>query len=361
MACEVKCVWVGLDVAKANFEAALCVEGHTYVRSFGNSREGVAQMLAWADTAVQPHMAGATLRVVMEATGSYSIQLTAWLIELRPSCAPAIVNPSYIKAFGMSLGARNKTDKMDAQVIARYGQERRPAPEAPVNPANQRLRELVRERRHLVETITAETNRQSELCHDDVFLTKLRQQRVAALKKQLLQLEKLIKQHVNAVAELKRDVDLLESIPGVGFIVAVTVLAEVGDVRRFKSGRKLAAFCGLSPRRNESGTIRKRTRLCLAGNSHLRQVLHLSARSVIGHDHTLSRVYDHLLQRGKTKKAALAACSRKQLILMHAILISNIPYAANHDPKRATHPCGKKPTRIATQHEYEGTSSSRAR
>lgn len=328
---QVKTLWVGLDVSKSTMDAAPHIPGTTKVQvaSFARTLEGAEQLLAWSDKIVAQHLPGAQVRFVMEATGSYSMQLLQWLIKLQPSCGPAIINPTYIKAFGLSLGKRNKTDKTDARTIAHYGHERQPAPEQLPNPAMARLRELVRERSHLVQTITAEKNRQQEPC-DDPFLIKLRLKRIAQLDKQLDELNHAIEQQVKKNCEIHKDIDLLKSIPGVGFTVAVSVLAEVGDLRRFSHGRKLAAFCGLSPQLHQSGTINRPTRMCRRGNCNVRPMLHLGARSLVGRKRPLSRFYEHLVKTGKTKRAALAAVSRKLLILMRAVLVNNTPYTEDY-------------------------------
>lgn len=335
---HVKSFWVGIDVSKSSFDAATYLPhvAMSNVPSFPRTREGAAQLLHWSEQLAERHIPGARIRVVMEATGSYSIQLLAWLLELRPDCAPAIINPSYIKAFGQSLGGRNKTDKADARVIARYGCEREPAPEQVPDADFVRLRALVRERAYLVEMITAEKNRSAEPAASDL-IQQLRTSRLDTLKQQLKTLEKQIRTHVANTPKMHHDVELLDSVPGVGFIAAVTVLAELGDLRRFPTARKLAAFSGMSPRRNQSGKTEKQTRLCRMGNANVRPVLHLGARSLTKHDSSLGQFYRQLVSRGKTKKAANAAVSRKILLLMRAVLVNNCPYDGDyHAPPNST-------------------------
>lgn len=334
-------IWVGLDLAKASFEAALCMGPKAFVtRGFETSRRGFEQLLAWCDEHIARQAPRAPVRVVMEATGNCSLRACAWLIELRPQTHPAIINPGYIKAFADSLGCRNKTDKVDARVIARYGFERNPAPTQPPTPEMARLQRLVRERQCLVEQLTAEKNRAGEEC-DMPEVRKLRQQRMRMLHQQISNLLKLIRETVRLSPQLRRDIQLLDSIPGVGFLVAVSVVAELGDLRRFEHARQLAAFAGLSPRQRTSGTsVRRRSVLCKMGNKRVRPMLHLAARSLVGRTrYAHGRFYQHLLANGKTKRAAIAAVSRKILVLMRAILISQKPYndqTADQDPR-----CGK--------------------
>jgi transposase len=318
-------IWIGLDVSKAEFTAAICLDIHQMpTRTFARNQSGAKALLEWCDQMVPD---GLEVRFIMEATGSNSIEIFTWLYQLRPQSAPAIVNACYIKHFGQSLGVRNKTDKADAKVIARFGYEREPAGETPKSPEQVNLQELSRERNKLVEERTAEKNRAQEPC-SIAQLRQMRKKRVELLTKQIKAIEKQMHALVRQTPSLKHDIKLLMSIPGVGFLSAVTALAELGDLRRFTDPRKLTAFCGLNPREHTSGTsVHRPTRMSKRGNKHVRPFLHLGARSLIGRtQHAMGRLYDSLLARGKTKSAALGVISRKLLVLMRAVLVNNTPY-----------------------------------
>ena len=134
---------------------------------------------------------------------------------------------------------------------------------------------------------------------------------------------------VNHDEELKRDVTLLTSIYGVAFINATTILAELGDLRRFALGRQLTAFAGMSPRHRDSGSsVHGRSRLCKQGNPRVRQSLYLSAMVAIRGNNQFRQTYLRLLDEGKAKMVALAAIMRKLLVLMRAILINGQAYQA---------------------------------
>lgn len=156
--------WVGLDVSKLTFDAALALSDQHFPstplralpwKTFPRTREGVAAFLAW----VAEHVPESEVRVIMEATGKYSVELTAWLLAKRPTLRPAIENPKNTSAFIDSLGQRNKTDGLDARGLAFYGVERRPAPYEPLSKTRQELRDLSRCRDTLVEQRTALKNR----------------------------------------------------------------------------------------------------------------------------------------------------------------------------------------------------------
>jgi transposase len=138
-------MWAGIDVSKATFDVALAHPGQRFPstplrdlpwRTFARSKAGVGEFLAWLDE-VAPRSGRTGVRVVMEATGKYSVELTAWLVAKRPSLRPAIENPGATKAFIDSLSQRNRTDGLAARGLAFYGVERRPAPYEPLSDRRQ--------------------------------------------------------------------------------------------------------------------------------------------------------------------------------------------------------------------------------
>ena len=134
---------------------------------------------------------------------------------------------------------------------------------------------------------------------------------------------------MNEDKAFKRDFELLTSVDGVGPITALTVLAEIGDLRRFKRARQLTAYAGVSPRIVQSGTsVRGKTRMCKRGNQRIRQALYLSAMATLNtkKPNTLSAMHHRLCEEGKQGKAALGAVMRKQLTVMRAVIITGKPY-----------------------------------
>ena len=328
--------WVGMDVSKATFDVALACSGQHFPstplrtlpwRSFARTEAGVAQFLAWLDEQL-PEEELPQVRGVMEATGNYSIELTAWLVQQHPGLAPAIENPARTKAFIDSLGQRNRTDGMAARGLAFYGAERHPAPYEPLTPECLELHTLSRCRDTLVNERTALKNRAHERCSSSLVRT-IRKRRLKQLDRDIAKLEQEMKRIVDETPTLKSDFGLLVSIPGVGPITAMVVLAEVGDLRRFKRARQLSAYVGVSPRVWESGTsVHHKTRLCKQGNPRVRQALFLSAMAAVNtkSPNCLNETYRRLCLADKPGKAALGAVMRKQLVLMRALLISGKPY-----------------------------------
>jgi transposase len=338
--------WAGLDVAKDTFDAAWAAPAlgcsiaelrALPARTFARTPQGVHDFLQWS-AALMP-APEPPARAVMEATGAYSTQLAAWLVEARPQLRPAIANPKRTADFIKSLGLRNKTDRLDARALALYGLDRRPAPYEPLSPERSELRGLLRYRDALVHERVAENNRAGET-EQPAFVRALQKRRLGQLDRDIEKLEqqarKLIRQH----PPLTRDLTLLETIYGVGFLTAALILAELGDLRRFAEARQLTAFAGLSPRIVQSGKTRRGTHLCKQGNGRVRQALYLAAVTATRGNTQLAHDYQHMVARGMPPKVALGAFMRKLLTVMRAVLVHQTPYQPfpNHRGKTGGKP-----------------------
>lgn len=331
-----QCHWVGLDVSKKVFDAGFARSDQHFPSTslgelpwnrFHRTTAGVGKFIAWLETLVttseQSHV-----RVVMEATGDYSVELAALLIAQRPCLAPAIAAPTSTAAFIKSLALRNKTDGLDARALAFYGVERRPVAYEPLTPEREKLRQVTRCRDFLVRQQTALKNRQAERSCD-ATVCKIQAKHLRQLDKDIKALKRTMIHIIQQSPVLKKDYDLLLSIDGVGPITAAVVLAELGDLRRFTRARQLTAFVGVSPRIYESGSsVRGKTHMSKHGNARARQALYLSAMATLrkkGHT-PIKDMQRRLCQNGKVPKAALGAAMRKQLCLMRAVIINETPF-----------------------------------
>ena len=332
--------WVGVDVSKETLEAGVVV-GHEEVQlrelrleSFARTKAGSAEVLRWAEECAASRMQGVEERprllVVMEATGRYSLELAAWLLTVSPSVRLAIINPAQAKAYQQSLGVRNKTDQVDARCLALYGRERNPRPYVPPSPELAELQALSRQRDVLLSTLVAERQR-ARNSSPSKLLTRIQKDHIRYLEHQIHKIEEAMEQVVARSEQLTRDVELLDSIPGVGRKTAIVILAELGDLRRFERARQVSAFAGLSPRKHQSGTsIHKRTRLCKQGNPRIRTALYMATLSIIGRNNPLASYYQALVEKGKAKPAAMGAVMRKMLVLMRALVRSATPYQSDY-------------------------------
>lgn len=347
---EQKKHWVGIDVAKETFDAALVFFGQHYspeqirevpAKSFARSVKGVEQLLEWLDRLTEQHgeLDRTNVRVVMESTGKYSMELAVWLSGRRSSLEPAIANANMTSNFIKSLGLRNKTDRMEARALAFYGVERQPASYEPPTGVYKELRELCRFRDEMVKEQTACKNRNNEASLNPV-IRRLAKRKLREIGRHIKDIDKELRKALAKDEKIKRDYDLLTSIPGVGFVTACVALGELGDLRRFGRARQLSAFAGLSPRQRQSGTsVNGKSHLCKSGNPRMRKVLYMAAMSAAQHCPTMEKDYALMLLQGKSKMTALGAIMRKLLVLMRAVLIGNTPY--NPEYERCGKLCGK--------------------
>ena len=327
--------WVGIDVAKNSFDAALVRDGQKYpatplatvpVRSFTRTVAGVRDLLQWLDTLVADTVPASGVRVVMEATGRYSTELATWILDERPALAPAIAAPQKTAAFMTSLGLRNKTDKLEARALGFYGAEREPSPFQPMTGVQSELRELSRCRDFLTREHVAAGNRSDET-HACKMVRQMQHKRLRLLEADIERVENEMRRQVAASAKIARDIELMSSIYGVGFLTAAAIRAELGDLRRFRKARQLTAYVGLNPsQRNSGSSVCGRPRMSKKGNGRVRQALYLAAMVAIRSDNDLHRTYLRLQEEGKSAMAALGAVMRKLLVLMRAILISGKPF-----------------------------------
>lgn len=328
--------WVGIDVAKRTFTAALARAGQKWpltalrelpVKQFTRSRDGVDALAAWLNTLVEPKPEGIAIGIVMESTGNYSMELAVWIYERQPHFRPAIVNAQQTHAYINSMNVRGKTDAIEARALAFYGIEREPAAYEPLRPEQRCLRDLARHRAHLVQQNLAIANRKEEGA-ESKFVRQAQKRLVQVFEREIAKAEEQMREIVKNDTRLKRDIGLLCTIYGVAFLTAATVLAELGDLRRFERARQLSAFAGLNPRQAQSGSsLNKPAHLSKRGNSRVRKALYMAALTAIHDKGPMQRTYENLCAQGRPKMVALGAVMRKLLVLMRAILISEQPYS----------------------------------
>ncbi len=323
--------WAGLDVAKQSFVAALympCAANHARPvlrdlprKACPRTKAGVRSFLNWAKRLLA-ESEDTVLCVVMEATGRYSTELQAWLVELEPSLPVVIVNPQAVSHYGKSLLLRNKNDELDAAVLAFYGQERQPKPQEELPAAYKRLRELERQYAHFMKHHTAAKTRQQEI-KDLAEIAALHAPIVKALKDALANAKAIIVDLLLSEEELATAAKLLRTIPGVGMMTIAIVLGESGPLERFTRSRQLSAFSGLSPHQKQSGTsILSGGTITRKGSSRLRQALYMATLTAMNCNPQIEATRERLIAKGKKPMVARCALMRKLLVLMRAIVVS---------------------------------------
>lgn len=327
--------WVGIDIAKKTFQAAPALAGQRWSASalrelptkrFARTADGLHAFVIWLNEVTPASVATTSFRAVMENTGRYSTELFTLMEEHYPHFQPAIIHAVQTHAYIKSMNLRSKTDVAEARALAIYGLERRPIPYVPLSDEQVGLRELVRHRAFLVDQQLALSNRQGENS-PNTFVQQSEHRMDGAFTREIQKTEAQIRKLMLKHPALHDDVNLLTTIHGVGFLTATTILAELGDLRRFTRARQLAAYVGLSPRHVQSGTsINKPAHLCKMGNSRVRKALYLAALTAIKDNGHMQATYERLCAEGKPKMVALGAVMRKLLVLMRALLISQQPY-----------------------------------
>lgn len=319
-------VAVGIDVSKAELVVAL--KGRVQPQaSFSNEAVGIGKLKRW----LAKH-AGKGAAVCLEATGRYGDEV-AWALH-EAGYRVSVVNPARIKAYAESRLSRNKTDALDAALIADFCLTQQPDAWTPPSPAQRELQALVRHLDNLDTMRQQERNRLEAGMPSAIVLDTL-QAHITFLDQQITALKQQIHDHLDHHPDLKHQRDLLESIPGIGDLTASKILAEIPDIRRFDSPEQLVAFAGLNPRLYRSGaSVRGRSPLSKIGNPSLRTALYMPALVAKTHNPKLRAFAQQLVARGKPKMVAVGAVMRKLLCLVFAILRSGQPF----DPHLGSQP-----------------------
>jgi transposase len=308
--------FVGIDVAKKTLEVALRRDGEVQLRSeVANSAEGIEALRA----ILAQH--GAPKLVVLEATGGYERAVARALVQAGVKVA--VVNPRRPRAFAIALGILAKTDKLDARVLAHFADNVRPAVLNLPDEATCRLDGLVTRRRQLVEMITSETNHRLQ-AHPDVHDTIA--ESLARLRELLKDVEKRIVEAIKARPEWKKKHALLQTAPGVGPVVAATLLAELPELGGL-SRREIALLVGIAPMANDSGDRRGRRRI-QGGRAAVRHVIYLAGQAAAKAKKSDIKDFNAYL-RGikKDPKVANIACGRKLLVRLNAMVRDNKAWA----------------------------------
>jgi transposase len=296
---------VGIDVSTDRLDVAVRPSGE----SFAVSRD--ASGLGALINRLQP----LTPQVIaLEATGGDETVVAAGLAAA--ALPVVIVTPAQIRAFALALGQRAKPDPLDAGVIAHFIEATKPAVRPLRDADTQRLADLLARRGQIIDLIVAERQRQKRLTGKS--LQKSMTRLLAALQTELSALETDIDDAVHATPAWRDKEDLLASVPGVGKIVARTLMAELPDLGTLDR-RKICALAGLAPWTRQSGQWKGR-RFIGGGRARVRSALFMAAMVGARHTPVLKALRDKLVAAGKPKLVALVATARKLLTILNAII-----------------------------------------
>lgn len=321
--------YLGIDVSKAQLDVALQIGTALRTASFANTPAGFKKLRNWLK---KRH--NAPVHACLEATGTYGEAVAAYLTEAGHQVS--VVNPARIKAYSQSQLTRNKTDLVDARIIADFCATQHPPLWTPPPPEWKELQAMVRHLDALKAMRQQELNRLGSGGTSPTVATKLHDH-IAFLDQQIADLLSQIHDHIDRHPGLKQQHDLLKTIPGIGDITAFTLLAEIRDIRAFDSARQLAAFAGLSPRQNHSGSsVRGKTRLSKTGSASLRSALYMPAVVAKRYNPIIAAFCQRLAANGKPSMVIIGAAMRKLLHLVYGVLKSGLPFDPDYLLKSAS-------------------------
>lgn len=304
--------YVGIDVGKTWLDVAWW--GSEDTLRVRNDEAGVAEI-------IQIIAESRPLLIAVEATGGYEqLIVQAMLLKGLPV---AVVNPTRVRALAKATGKLAKTDVIDAHLIAEYAAKIQPPAQAPKEEKEIRLKALVTRREQLVEMRTAEQNRLGT-SHDSLK-ADLRAH-IEWMGNQILELEIQIQELIDLLPDWKAQVERLDTIPGVGLIVAVTVVTDMPELGQLNR-QKIAALAGLAPFNRDSGKKRGKRRI-FGGRKGVRRVLYMACLSAIRYNPVIQSLYQRLIQKGKLFKVAITACMRKMLSIINAMARDKACWAA---------------------------------
>lgn len=321
------CAAVGIDVSKKKLDVALLINGKVKAKVVENSSQGHQTLIDWFGKSKVPLSA---LHVCMEATGVYSEPVALALHQA--GFMVSVVNPACIKGFGHSENIRNKNDVIDAGLIARYCVAMKPLPWNPPPLEQRQLRAWSLRVQALKDIRQQEENRLEALSISGMEeVAQHVKQHIAWLSAEIEKLERDISDHIDRHPGLKRDADLLASIPGVGIATVARILGHLGDIRRFDSAKAFAAFLGVTPKQRSSGTsVKGRTVISRTGSTSMRAALYMPSLVARRHNPILHRFAERLAATGMAKKAVIGAVMHKLAHLIYGVIHNGKPFDPNY-------------------------------
>jgi len=314
---------VGIDVSKKKLDLVLLQAGKGKSKVFANTPAGHAELGRWLK---RYGCAQDSTHVCLEATGPYCETLALALAD--GGWKLSVVNPARIKGFAQSELSRNKTDRADAGLIARFCAAMKPELWAPPAREVRQLRAWVDRLQELKDMRQQELNRIEalEAAGQSAVKTHI-ETHVGWLEEQICALQRDIDDHIDRHPQLKCDAALLETVPGSGSRTVSKLLAYAGDVRRFDNAKALAAFIGACPRQRESGSsLRGRTTMSRAGHKALRTALYMPSVVARTHNEPIKVFADRLAARGLPPKGIIGAVMRKLTHIIYGVIKSGMPF-----------------------------------
>lgn len=318
--------FLGIDIAKKKFDAALRLPSGNYVESeFSNDESGFKKLVKWLRRHAKTNPVA---WVVMEATNIYWEDVATHLHT--QGYQVSVVNPLVIKGFGQSHLMREKTDKVDSRLIAEFAKEREAKLKAwqPPLPHYRALRALSRHYDQLIRTRTQQKNRLAAT-KDSAVQQSLRKL-IDFLNHQIEEVKSQVATLLKTHPDLKQNDEFLESIKGIGQTTAMVLLAEFYDLQQYESAAKVAADAGITPSRHQSGSsVKRRPKMSRLGKATIRGRLYMPTLAAIRSNPTIRSFAERLRERGKPEKVIIIACMRKLLHMIYGVIKNQRPFMTN--------------------------------
>jgi len=288
-------------------------------RKFDNTAKGHSQLLDWINKRLK---SDGPVQCVMEATGVYHESLAYYLYEA--SCPVVIVLPNRIKAYARSLNNYSKTDRIDAQMIARYAAFNCLDNWSPPSPRIRHLRFLTREHQQLTQERTQVKNQyatHSKAAYPNANTLNRMKRRIEFVDQQIQEIERELAELSANDRVLSRGVEVLTSIPGIGTLTACKIMAETDCFALFANRRQVIKYAGLDVIERQSGTsVKGKARVSKRGNSYLRSAMFMPAKCVSRTKGKMRQLYERHYEKYDNYNKALMPIQRKLLLLAYALL-----------------------------------------
>jgi transposase len=306
-------LYVGIDVSKARLDIAMGEKGEVW--NTPNDHGGIIKIASRLKD-LQPKL------VVVEATGGLESQIVSHLfVEGVPV---ALVQPARVREFAKSIGQLAKTDKLDARLLARFGESARPMPVQLPSEEEQKLSAMISRRRQLIDIRTSETNRLGSI-HSSMRARL--DKHLEWLEVEIEEIDKEIQDFIGHHPDFRAKDEILQSVPGIGPVTSAILIADLPELGKY-SRQIVAALVGVAPYNDDSGPRRGKRRV-KGGRADVRTVLYMAAVSASRFNPVIKSFYERLVARGKLKKVALVACMRKLLTILNAMIKTHKTWQLN--------------------------------
>ena len=312
--------YVGIDVSKNKLDIAWLRDPEKVkikTKAVPNNREGFTQLVHWLSEQISAELS--SIHVVLEATAVYHESVAYALVDA--GVAVSIVNPGRVHDFARSLGSQHKTDKKDSVLLARFGALTRPDLWEPERTEIRELKALLSRLSMLEKDLYREQSRQEQanISAASVVVVASIEGMIAQLQREIERVKQQIDRHIDDHPDLRKDRELLLSIPAVGEVLSRNLLALLHS-RDFKNAGQVSAFIGLVPKIRQSGQWQGQSRLSKSGNGQIRAKMYLAAVVATRHNPDIRAQYERLLKAGKRKMQAIGAAMRKLVQICYGVL-----------------------------------------